>query len=161
MSKGSVYKAELMWILPSIALPVIMLGLLLWAAIGRGHDLPGVEGTLDPAQLAKTPPFDKPGTFPAGPNRYQVNMVAGIWSFTPNAVRVPAGSTVEFAVTSRDIVHGIIIKGTSANVMVVPGQVTRFSARFEKPGEYPFVCHEYCGVAHHIMFGKVIAEAKK
>lgn len=160
MNKSSVYRAELTWILPSIALPVLMLGLLLWAAIGRGHDLPGAAGTLDPAQLARTPPFDKPGTFPAGPGRYRVSLVAGVWSFTPGAIRVPAGSTVEFTATSRDVVHGLIIKGVSVNVMLLPGQVTRFSARFEKPGEYPFICHEYCGVAHHIMFGKVIAEAK-
>jgi cytochrome c oxidase subunit 2 len=40
--------------------------------------------------------------------------------------------------------------------MVLPGQVTKTSARFDEPGEYRFLCHEYCGLAHHLMFGKVI-----
>ena len=30
--------------------------------------------------------------------------------------------------------------------------------RFEEPGEYDFVCHEYCGVGHHTMAGKLIVE---
>ena len=33
-------------------------------------------------------------------------MVAGIWVFTPNEIHVPAGSTVTFVATSRDVVHG-------------------------------------------------------
>jgi cytochrome c oxidase subunit 2 len=40
--------------------------------------------------------------------------------------------------------------------MVIPGQVSRVTATFDKPGEYLIVCHEYCGAGHHVMFGKVI-----
>jgi cytochrome c oxidase subunit 2 len=31
---------------------------------------------------------------------------------------------------------------------------------FDKPGEYLFICHEYCGLAHQTMAGKVIVEAR-
>jgi cytochrome c oxidase subunit 2 len=87
-------------------------------------------------------------------------MVAGIWSFTPNEVRVPAGSTVTFVATSRDIIHGLHVDRHNVNVMLLPGQIARVTARFDRPGEYPFVCHEYCGIAHHTMWGKVIVEAR-
>jgi cytochrome c oxidase subunit II len=30
--------------------------------------------------------------------------------------------------------------------------------RFDKPGEYLFACHEFCGAAHHTMAGRVIIE---
>jgi cytochrome c oxidase subunit 2 len=40
-------------------------------------------------------------------------------------------------------------------MMLIPGQVSRNRYRFEQPGEYAIICHEYCGVGHHTMFGKV------
>ena len=46
------------------------------------------------------------------------------------------------------------------NVMVLPGQIAHAPARFDTPGEYPIICHEYCGIAHHTMGGKIIVEAK-
>jgi cytochrome c oxidase subunit 2 len=110
--------------------------------------------------VAQTPPFDQPGMVQTGPNRFEVRMVAGIWSFTPNEVRVPAGSTVTFVVTSRDVVHGLHVDRHNVNVMLLPGQIARVTARFDRPGEYPFICHEYCGVAHHTMWGKVIVEGR-
>jgi cytochrome c oxidase subunit 2 len=154
----TVYLYELAWILPSIAIPVGMLVALAVTAFGVGIHLPGNEGQVDPTKVAQTAPFDQPGVVATGPGRYEVRMVAGIWFFTPNEIRVPAGSTVTFVVTSRDIVHGLMIHQANVNVMLLPGQVARATARFDRPGEYPFVCHEYCGIAHHTMWGKVIVE---
>jgi cytochrome c oxidase subunit 2 len=45
-------------------------------------------------------------------------------------------------------------------VMLLPGQLSRVTARFDKPGEYPMICHEYCGIAHHTMGGKIIVEPR-
>ena len=72
----------------------------------------------------------------------------------------PAGSTVTFFVTSADLLHGLLIERTNVNIMIFPGEVTRTTARFDEPGEYRFLCHEYCGLAHHTMFGKVIVEPR-
>jgi len=154
----TIYLYELFWILPSIAIPVGMLVALIVTAFGAGIHVPGVEGRVDPRQLAVTAPFDQPGVFKVGPGRYEVRMVAGIWFFVPNEIRVPAGSTVTFIATSKDVVHGLLIHGANVNVMLLPGQVARATARFDRPGEYPFLCHEYCGIAHHTMSGKVIVE---
>lgn len=161
MKRGTtVYLYELAWILPSIAIPVGMLVALVVTAFGVGIHLPGNEGRVEPARVASTPPFDQPGVVQVGPGRYEVRMVAGIWIFAPNEIRVPAGSTVTFVATSRDVVHGLFIRGANVNVMLLPGQIARVTARFERPGEYPFLCHEYCGVAHHTMWGKVVVEAR-
>lgn len=161
MRRGTtVYLYELGWILPSIAIPVGMLVALVVTAFGVGIHLPGNEGRVNPTRVAETPPFNQPGVLQVGPGRYEVRMVAGIWVFTPNEIRVPAGSTVTFVATSRDVVHGLFIRGANVNVMLLPGQVARVTTRFERPGEYPFLCHEYCGIAHHTMWGKVIVEGR-
>jgi cytochrome c oxidase subunit 2 len=156
----TIYLYELAWILPSIALPVGMLAALAVTAFGAGIHLPTHEGRVVPTKVAETAPFDRPGVVQVGPGRYEVSMVAAIWSFTPNEIRVPAGSTVTFTVTSRDVVHGIFIKGANINLMLLPGQIARATGRFETPGEYPFLCHEYCGIAHHTMWGRVIVEPR-
>jgi cytochrome c oxidase subunit 2 len=161
MKRGTtVYLYELAWILPSVAIPVGMLAALLVTAFGAGIHLPGVEGRIDPTKVAETAPFDQPRVAAVGPGRYEAYMVAGIWFFEPSEIRVPAGSTVTFVMTSRDVVHGLMIHGANVNVMLLPGQVARATARFDRPGEYPFVCHEYCGVAHHTMWGKVVVEPR-
>lgn len=162
MKRGTtIYLYELAWILPSFAIPVGMLVALVVTAFGAGVHLPGVEGRIDPRKVAETAPFDKPGVVELAPGQYEVRMTAQIWSFAPNEIRVPAGSTVHFWATSKDVVHGLLIPRVNVNVMVLPGQIAHAQARFDRPGEYPIICHEYCGIAHHTMAGRVIVEAKR
>jgi cytochrome c oxidase subunit 2 len=156
----TVYLYELAWILPSIAIPVGMLAALAVTAFGAGIHLPSVEGRVAAAQVAQTAPFDATGVKQTGPGRYEVVMTSQIWAFAPNEIRVPAGSTVTFVATSKDVVHGLLIPRAHVNVMLLPGQIARVTARFEQPGEYPMFCHEYCGIAHHTMWGKVIVEPR-
>jgi cytochrome c oxidase subunit 2 len=154
----TVYLYELAWILPSIAIPVGMLAALTVTAFGAGIHLPGAEGRITTAQVAQTPPFDAPGVRQIAPGRYEVVLTGQIWTFAPNEIRVPAGSTVTFVATSRDVVHGLLIPRVHVNVMLLPGQIAKVTRRFDHPGEYPMFCHEYCGIAHHTMWGKVIVE---
>ncbi|HET7853437.1 MAG TPA: cytochrome c oxidase subunit II [Candidatus Methylomirabilis sp.] len=159
MTRGTtIYLYELFWILPSIAIPVGMLVALVVFTFGAGVHLPGDHGRVEPTAVMTTPPFDQPGTVQVGPGQYEVRMVSGIWSFAPNEIRVPAGSTVTFLAVSRDVLHGLFIPRANVNVMLIPGQVAHVTTRFDRPGEYPFFCHEYCGIAHHTMWGKVIVE---
>lgn len=87
---STIYLYELAWILPSIAIPVGMLVALVVTAFGAGIHLPGNAGRVDPAKLATTVPFDKPGVFQVGPGRYEVRLIAGIWFFQPNEIRLLA-----------------------------------------------------------------------
>jgi cytochrome c oxidase subunit 2 len=156
----TVYLYELAWILPSIAIPVGMLAALTVTAFGAGIHLPSVEGRVRAAEVAQQPPFDAPGVRQTAPGQYEVVMTSQIWAFAPNEIRVPAGSTVTFVTTSKDVVHGLLIPRAHVNVMLLPGQISRVTARFEQPGEFPMFCHEYCGIAHHTMWGKVIVEPR-
>ena len=161
MKRGTtVYLYELAWILPSIALPVGMLAALTVTAFGAGIHLPSVDARLDSRKVAETAPFDKPGMVQVGPDRYEVYLTGQIWTFSPGEIRVPAGSTITFVATSRDVVHGLMVPGANVNTMLLPGQVARVTARFDRPGEYPMICHEYCGIAHHTMGGKIIVEPR-
>jgi cytochrome c oxidase subunit 2 len=157
---STVYLYELAWILPSIAIPVGMLVALIVSAFGAGIHLPGDAGRVDPTKVAETAPFNRPGVVELGAGRYEVRMVGQVWAFEPREIRVPAGSTVTFIATSKDVVHGLFILGVNVNVMLLPGQVTRATVRFDRPGQYLVLCHEYCGLAHHIMEGKVIVEPR-
>ena len=157
MKKGTtIYLYELAWILPSIAIPVGMLAALTVTAFGAGIHLPSVAGRVEPATLATTAPFDKPSVVQVGPDRYIVYLTGQIWTFSPNEIRVPVGSTVTFMATSRDVVHGLMIHGANINAMLLPGQIALVTTRFDRAGEFPMLCHEYCGIAHHTMWGKVI-----
>jgi cytochrome c oxidase subunit 2 len=156
----TIYLYELAWILPSIALPVGMLVALTVTAFGAGIHLPGVESRVDPRAVAESPLFKEPGVVQIAPGQYEVRMTAQIWSFAPAEIRVPVGSTVHFWVTSKDVVHGLFIAHANVNVMLLPGQVAHVQTHFDRPGEYPIICHEYCGIAHHTMAGKVIVEPR-
>jgi cytochrome c oxidase subunit 2 len=150
------YERLFIWL--SVALLVVFLGAVFYAAVLHDIQVPDVAGRVDPATLQETPPFDDPGVQEVGPNRYQVNMVARMWSFNPNEIVVPVGSEVSFAVATPDLIHGFRVEGTNINIMVMPGWISAVSHTFDTPGEYRFVCHEYCGVGHQGMFGTIIVE---
>lgn len=137
---------------------VVFLGALFLASRMMGIHVPSRDAEIDPAEVATTPPFDEPGVREVGPGRYEVVMVGRAWTFSPSEVRIPAGSEVTFRATSGDVLHGLVIEGTRVNLMLIPGQVTVISQRFDEPGEHLILCHEYCGVAHHTMFGRVIVQ---
>jgi len=149
---------ELAWILPSLALPFGILVAILVTVFGVGMHVPSAHSRIDPKQAATTPPFDQLGVFETGYMSYEVRMLARTWSFDPAEIRVPVGAEVTFVVTSQDLVHGMLIDEPNVNVMLIPGEVARVKAKFDKPGEYPIICHEYCGIAHQTMWARVIVE---
>jgi cytochrome c oxidase subunit 2 len=128
------------------------------SVFAAGIQLPDRIGKVDPRTVAQTPPFNEPGVRELAPGQYEVYMLAQIWSFTPREIRVPAGSTVTLYATSKDVIHGFLLEGTDINIMLIPGQVSQATFRLEKPGEYRFICHEYCGIGHQGMTGKIIVE---
>ncbi|HEY7636952.1 MAG TPA: cytochrome c oxidase subunit II [Gemmatimonadales bacterium] len=131
---------------------------LVYATLAMDIHLPGRAGQLDPQQVYHTPPFDHPGVRQTGPNQYQAVIVGQTWAFNPPEIRVPAGAEVTFVGTSADVIHGLYVEKTRLNMMLIPGQVSRNTVRFREPGEHLLLCHEYCGLGHHLMFGKVIVE---
>lgn len=137
---------------------VACIAALVYASVGMGIHLPGRAGEVDPQTVRATPPFNEPGVKQVGPDRYEVVLLGQVWTFVPNEIRVPAGAEVTFTATSADVIHGLHVERTRVNLMLIPGQVSRNTYQFKEKGEHLMICHEYCGLGHHTMFGKVIVE---
>lgn len=144
------------WIIASIVLLVIFAAVITVSGFAMGIQVPGPAGTVDPKTVAQEAPWSTPGLRQLAPDRYEAYILAQIWRWDPPEITVPAGSLVTFYVTSTDVQHGFAIDGTNINMQIVPGQVSVLSHLFTTPGEYLWVCHEYCGAGHAAMSGKVI-----
>lgn len=155
-----IHRYERAWAYFTIGLLVIFFLSVLTAAFAAGVQLPSPQGLVDPANLAATD-FAEPGVRQLGPRNYEVYMIGQMWLWRPNEIRIPQGSKLTLYLTSQDVQHGFKVVGTSINLMVIPGQVSRAVHVFDEPGEYLIVCHEYCGLQHHTMQGAIIVEASE
>ena len=91
---------------------------------------------------------------------FQVYAVAQMWQFQPNQINIPAGSEVDFFVTSKDVVHGFNISEKNVNLMAIYGNINKTTVKFNKPGIYKIICHEYFGVGHQAMQAEVIVNER-
>jgi cytochrome c oxidase subunit 2 len=65
---------------------------------------------------------------------------------------VPAGRTVRFRLTSRDVVHALWIPALRVKYDAMPAYVNRFALRFAPGLDYTTVrCSEFCGELHDQM----------
>ena len=164
------HRSERNYLLFSVGLMVAFAAAIVVGALANGIQLPSPEERVDPNTVA-TPGVSIFGApveervREIAPNEYEVYILAQAWKFSPGStnygepeIRIPVGSTVTFFVTSKDIQHGFKLENTNISFMVLPGQVSKLTAKFEDPGTYNFVCHEYCGSAHHTMFGQIVVE---
>lgn len=152
-------KYEKIWLavgIGSLAVFLIVTGIM---AVSMGLNPPdGMETTIIPEQVETTAPFNNPGLQQIGPNEYEATIISYIFGYNPNTITIPKGATVHFKITSKDVVHGFHIPGTPANLMLLPGHIAEYTQTFNEPGEFLFVCHEYCGIGHQVMYGSVIVE---
>jgi cytochrome c oxidase subunit 2 len=86
---------------------------------------------------------------------FRIFAVASMWQFQPADVKIPAGSEVDIYLSSKDVVHGFNIANKNVNMMAVYGNINKTTVKFDKPGVYTITCHEYCGVGHQFMQGKI------
>ena len=149
---------ERIWMWGAGAIIVFFLGAIGFATVIQGRVPPSHVEMLDPRGVFTDPRFSEPGVTTNPDGSVEVNLVAQIWIFRPNEIRVPAGRPVTFRMTSPDVIHGFQIVGTNSNTMVVPGYVSQFTTTFDTPGEYLIVCNEYCGTNHHTMAATLIVE---
>lgn len=146
---------ERIWLTVGAISLVVFLLILGTLAIGLGLQPPGHMKTVPPEQVHTSAPFNKPAIVQIGPKEFKATMVAQMFSYLPDQIEVPSGSTIHFEVTSPDVVHGLYLPNTNVNIMVIPGHVTEFSYTFKNTGDYLMLCHEYCGTGHQVMMGKL------
>jgi cytochrome c oxidase subunit 2 len=84
-----------------------------------------------------------------------VRAIGQQYSFTPQCIVVPTDTEVRIRATSADVVHGFLIDGTNINVMLIPGFISTATMRFDRASERHLPCHEFCGVGHEGMWGKI------
>lgn len=149
------------WMIVSFILLVLFASAVSVAAFGMGIQVPAPEQRVDPRTVATDPnsPWSNPGLREVAPGKYDAYILAHAvpqWEYLPKELTVPVGSSVSFYVTSSDVQHGFKIQDTNANFQVIPGQVSKLTVTFDKPGTYNFICTEYCGSGHAVMYGAVI-----
>ena len=147
---------ERIWVWAAGAILVVFVGTIFLIAGAQAiHPASHIE-TVDPTRLGEHPEFASPAVTRKPDGSVVVSIVATMFTFTPDAIAVPSNRPVTFRLTSGDVLHGLQIAGTNANAMAVPGYVSQFTVTFPKPGDYLITCHEYCGLFHHAMVGKLI-----
>lgn len=145
------HKDEKIWLTLSFGLMMVFMLITGYQAVAEGMEPASNTDIIDPQKVDQTAPFNKPGIKQIGDKEYEVVMTLQVFSFNPGNIEVPAGSTVHFILTSKDVVHGFEIAETNANAMVTPGYIQKVTQKFDKPGSYLVLCNEYCGAGHQMM----------
>ena len=149
---------EKTWMGVSLTLLVIFAVAIGVAGFAMGIQVPSPEQRVDPRTVAVEGPWAEPGLRELSPGKYDAYILAQTWQFLPREMTIPVGSTVTFYVTSKDVQHGFKIQNTNINMQIVPGQVSKLTHTFNEPGSYDYICTEFCGAAHAVMFGTLIVE---
>ncbi len=141
-------KQALAW---SIGILVLFMAAIVAAISGWGITVPDC--------ITDVEPFEEGQLIQHDDLHYELQMVAHMWYFNPGQIELPVGATLDIYLTSADVVHGLHIDKTDINMMAIPGQISYLRVKFDEPGTYHFLCHEYCGIAHHTMAGSIVVKS--
>lgn len=148
---------EKKWIYVAFSLIGVFILAILSTALFKGIAPPGEMETIDSARLHLDGEFaeDRLGVATLPDGSIRVTLVAARYGFYPREIRIPAGQPITFRIASADVLHGVHVPMTNMGTMVVPGYISTVTTTFPKPGEYPMLCNEYCGMGHDHMWSKV------
>jgi cytochrome c oxidase subunit 2 len=154
---------ERKWIAISMMVIALLVGIITIDAFFHGVNPPGKVETIDSASLHLGKEFaeDNLGVDVNDKGEIIIRMVAGRYSFFPKHIDVPAETPLTFRWVSMDVLHGVHIPMTNMSTMIVPGYVAEITTTFPKPGEYPLLCNEYCGLGHNHMWSNISVIAKE
>lgn len=154
---------ERKWIAISMIILALMVGIIVIDAFFHGVNPPSKVETIDSASLHLSKEFaeENLGVQVDDKGNVVVRMVAGRYSFFPKHIDVPAETPITFRWVSMDVLHGVHIPMTNMSTMIVPGYVAEITTTFPKPGEYPLLCNEYCGLGHNHMWSNISVIAKE
>ena len=140
---------QLWWIVVTTVLVLFLAG---YGTIRLLAD--GAGGGQGPNPIAK--PSDPPG------GTLQVQVIAQQWKFTyrwpayggveTNALELPANRTVEFNVTSLDVIHSFWAYQLGVKADANPGVNNIAYVQTKNPLRFDIRCAELCGVWHGYMF---------
>ena len=87
-----------------------------------------------------------------------VKLVAQRFHYTPGEFTVRPGEVV-LEISSLDFVHGFNMPDLHLRADLPPGRVTQLRFNVSQPGEYDFLCDNFCGDQHEEMAGRMIVKA--
>ncbi|MCL5045116.1 MAG: cytochrome C oxidase subunit II [Deltaproteobacteria bacterium] len=87
-------------------------------------------------------------------------LMASRFQWTP-ILKLKKGKTYHIYASSLDVNHGLSLLGVfqgefSMNFQVVPGYINVLTVTPASTGEFEIICNQYCGLAHHLMSGRLI-----
>jgi cytochrome c oxidase subunit 2 len=78
---------------------------------------------------------------------------------TGSEVHVPVNAVVRFELRSKDTLHSFWVPELRTKQDVVPGRVITGWFEATRPGTYPILCAQLCGLGHAIMRGQLVVDA--
>jgi cytochrome c oxidase subunit II len=150
-------RTERRWATLSVGIVTLLVVMAAFAGIHQATMPQAQTETVDPTRLHIAGEFIESnlGSAVEPDGSVLVRAIGQQYSFTPQCIVVPADTPVTFRSTSSDVVHGFLIEGTTVNTMLIPGYISTIATRFEGPGEHLMPCHEFCGIGHEGMWGKI------
>ena len=116
-----------------------------WSFRYPGAD--GVLGTVDVSFISEDNPF---GMNPDDPNGQDDILVE------EPIMYLPIGKPVKALLRSKDVLHNYTVPQFRVKMDLVPGTVTYLWFTPTETGTYEILCQELCGIAHHVMRGRVV-----
>jgi cytochrome c oxidase subunit II len=158
-----VERLERKWITITLLVVGLLVAIITFDAFVHGINPPGKVETIDSASLHLSKEFAESnlGVQQNEKGEIVIRMVAGRYSFFPKHIVVPAETKLTFRWVSMDVLHGVHIPMTNMSTMIVPGYVAEITTSLPKPGEYPVLCNEYCGLGHNHMWSNISVIAKE
>ena len=157
MSNDTAARAERRWAAISIGIIVLLMAVAAYGGIHQAVMPQAVVETIDPRTLHIAGEFSEAnlGSALEPDGTVTVRVIGQQYSFTPQCILVPADTPITLRATSADVLHGLIIERTNVNAMLVPGYITSLTTRFSAPAEHAIPCHEFCGIGHEGMWGRI------
>ena len=85
----------------------------------------------------------------------------GFGVVTANEVHVPVGRTVQFRLTSADVIHSFWFPRQGGKRDVIPGKTNILWFRPDSIGRFPGQCAEFCGLSHALMKMEIVVETEE
>jgi cytochrome c oxidase subunit 2 len=150
-------RSERRWAFVSIGICTLLVVMAAYAGIHQATMPQSRVETVDPRTLHLAGEFIESnlGSELRPDGSVMVRAIGQQYSFMPPCIVVPAGAPITFRLTSADVLHGFMVDGTTVNAMLVPGYVSTIPVRFAAAGERHIPCHEFCGVGHQGMWGRI------
>ncbi|HUF55177.1 MAG TPA: cytochrome c oxidase subunit II [Thermohalobaculum sp.] len=79
---------------------------------------------------------------------------------TANEAHIPVGRTVEFRLTSADVIHSFWVPRLAGKRDLMPGHETHLWFRADSVGRFTGQCAEFCGLSHALMKLEVFVDSE-